>query len=39
MGPINGCSTEGNELFPVHYSHLDQNKALKQNAYYAQTQE
>ena len=40
MGPINGCSAEGNELFPIHYSHLDQNKALRQNPYYAtQSQE
>ncbi|MDE7344922.1 MAG: RagB/SusD family nutrient uptake outer membrane protein, partial [Alistipes sp.] len=39
MGPINGCSEDGNEFFPIHYSHLDQNKALRQNAYYAQNQE
>lgn len=36
MGPINGCRDEGNELFPIHYSHLDQNRNLTQNAYYTQ---
>lgn len=35
MGPINGCQNDGNELFPIHYSHLDQNKKLVQNSYYA----
>ena len=35
MGPINGCQEDGNELFPIHFSHLDQNKKLVQNSYYA----
>ena len=37
MGPINGCQEDGNELFPIHFSHLDQNKKLVQNSYYATT--
>lgn len=38
MGPINGCQDEGNEFFPIHFSHLDQNKKLVQNSYYANNQ-
>lgn len=36
MGPITGLQEEGNELFPIHFSHLDQNRKLTQNAYYTQ---
>lgn len=36
MHPINGLSEEGNELFPIHFSHLDQNRKLTQNPYYTQ---
>ena len=34
MGPINGMTQEGNELFPIHYSHLIENPKLTQNSYY-----
>lgn len=34
MGPINGMSEDGNELFPIYYQHLDDNPKLKQNPYY-----
>jgi hypothetical protein len=34
MQPINGMSQEGNELFPIHYSHLLENPKLIQNPYY-----
>lgn len=34
MGPINGMSQEGNELFPIHYSHIIENPNLAQNGYY-----
>ena len=34
MSPINGMSQDGNELFPIHYSHLLENPKIKQNSYY-----
>ena len=34
MGPINGMQDDGNELFPIHYSHLIENPKLTQNPYY-----
>ncbi|WP_294617792.1 RagB/SusD family nutrient uptake outer membrane protein [uncultured Bacteroides sp.] len=34
MQPINGLSEDGNELFPIHYSHLIENPKLVQNSYY-----
>lgn len=34
MGPINGMQDDGNELFPIHYSHLIENQKLTQNPYY-----
>lgn len=34
MEPINGMSQDGNELFPIHYSHLLENPKIIQNAYY-----
>ena len=34
MGPINGMKDDGNELFPIHYSHLIENPKLTQNSYY-----
>lgn len=34
MEPINGMNTDGNELFPIHYSHLIENNKLYQNTYY-----
>ena len=34
MGPINGLKDDGNELFPIHYSHLIENPKLTQNSYY-----
>jgi hypothetical protein len=34
MEPINGMSQDGNELFPIHYSHLIENPKLVQNSYY-----
>ncbi|MCI6618499.1 MAG: RagB/SusD family nutrient uptake outer membrane protein [Prevotella sp.] len=34
MGPVNGMTQEGNELFPIHYSHLIENPKLTQNSYY-----
>lgn len=34
MGPINGLQNDGNELFPIHYSHIIENPKIKQNSYY-----
>lgn len=34
MEPINGMKVDGNELFPIHYSHIRQNTKLVQNSYY-----
>ena len=34
MGPITGLQEDGNELFPIHYSHIIENPKLKQNTYY-----
>lgn len=34
MGPINGLSKDGNELFPIYYQHLDDNPKLTQNPFY-----
>lgn len=34
MGPINGMNQDGNELFPIHYSHILENPKLVQNTYY-----
>jgi hypothetical protein len=34
MGPINGMTQDGNELFPIHYSHILENPKIKQNSYY-----
>lgn len=34
MKPINGMETDGNELFPIHYSHILENPKIEQNAYY-----
>lgn len=34
MEPINGMKDDGNELFPIHYSHIIENPNLKQNSYY-----
>lgn len=34
MKPINGMEDDGNELFPIHYSHLNENPSLVQNSYY-----
>ena len=34
MKPINGMSQDGNELFPIHYSHILENPKIIQNAYY-----
>lgn len=34
MGPINGMTQDGNELFPIHYSHILENTKLVQNTYY-----
>ena len=34
MGSINGMNKDGNELFPIHYSHLLENTKLVQNSYY-----
>ena len=34
MEPINGMSQAGNEFFPIHYSHIDQNPKIVQNPYY-----
>lgn len=34
MGPITGLSEDGNELFPIHYSHTIENPKIKQNTYY-----
>lgn len=35
MEPINGMKDDGNELFPIHYSHIDQNDKILQNPYYS----
>ena len=34
MGPLHGLNEDGNELFPIHYSHIIENPKLKQNSYY-----
>ena len=34
MEPINGMNQDGNELFPIHYSHINENPKLTQNPYY-----
>ena len=34
MGPITGINEAGNEMFPIHYSHLLENPKLVQNTYY-----
>ena len=34
MGPITNMTEDGNELFPIHYSHLLENRKLVQNSYY-----
>lgn len=34
MQPINGMCEDGNELFPIHYSHLIENPKITQNPYY-----
>jgi len=34
MQPINGMCEDGNELFPIHYSHLIENPKITQNSYY-----
>lgn len=34
MEPINGMSQDGNEVFPIHYSHVLENPKLVQNSYY-----
>lgn len=34
MGSISGLKDDGNELFPIHYSHILENSKLKQNPYY-----
>lgn len=34
MEPINGLHNDGNELFPIHYSHTIENPKIKQNTYY-----
>ncbi|SHF00680.1 Starch-binding associating with outer membrane [Mariniphaga anaerophila] len=34
MEPINGMKDDGNELFPIHYSHIIQNPSIVQNPYY-----
>ena len=34
MEPINGMSQDGNELFPIHYSHILENPKITQNPYY-----
>lgn len=34
MEPISGLYQDGNELFPIHYSHINENPKLIQNSYY-----
>lgn len=34
VGPINGMQQDGNELFPIHYSHIIENPKITQNPYY-----
>ena len=34
MESINGMNQDGNELFPIHYSHINENPKLTQNPYY-----
>lgn len=34
MEPVNGMKDDGNELFPIHYSHINQNPLIQQNPYY-----
>lgn len=35
MKPINGMEQDGNELFPIHFSHIYENPKLVQNSYYS----
>ncbi|MPN30468.1 hypothetical protein SDC9_177939 [bioreactor metagenome] len=35
MKPINGMEHDGNELFPIHFSHINENPKLVQNSYYS----
>ena len=37
MKPINGMEQDGNELFPIHYSHILENPKIVQNTYYGNT--
>ncbi len=37
MKPINGMGQDGNELFPIHYSHILENPKIVQNTYYGNT--
>ncbi|NLO70361.1 MAG: RagB/SusD family nutrient uptake outer membrane protein [Porphyromonadaceae bacterium] len=34
MKPINGMENDGNEVFPIHFSHTNENKKINQNPYY-----
>ncbi len=34
MEPINGMTEEGNQYFPIHYSHINENHLIKQNSFY-----
>ena len=36
MGPINGLKEDGNEVFPIHFSHIIENPKIKQNTYYGE---
>ena len=36
MGPINGLKENGNEVFPIHFSHIIENPKIKQNTYYGE---
>ena len=37
MKPINGMEQDGNELFPIHYSHILENPKIVENKYYGNT--
>lgn len=37
MQPINGLCKDGNELFPIHYSHIIENPNIVQNEYYGKS--